>query len=546
MDPLERTRDIYEVVPAYPPAPQPPLPAYGDYSTLETMGLRLTGFSRAAMSSAMAITGFKPFWRALPDNIEHLQRTINLRGPALYAQAVSATLALVDDPRPLTPFQRAAALVWGLVSLHDDYFAGRLAPDAVRGEPAEMGQYGNLFATSVVFEGRRPRLYKSAVVDKIAVLVRGRFFIVDIGRSRAGAATDLAATLEACADLAAEAEAEGHEPTVALLTAASDMTQHRIMPVLAERPANAESLAALRDTLVTVCLDLDTQPGDPGEAALLAHRDNLENRWWYASLQLVVFGNGRAAGVCSFSAYLDGNIMMRGAAEMVRRAAGVPVEGGGTVAAIRELHWTVGEPAMEAAQRDIALLRDPQPRATYDFEGYGQRFFETVGLDPVPGFVLALELATRRLIGRTPLMTQFLAMSRYRCTDLVTAMVTTPEVEAFVECAAGEGSDPARARELLAAAIEGQKAVMPRGPQVPQLAGRVPSFHQLRPVQAHLPGSHEADDDLAAPQGGALPAQAAGNRHLISRDLPGGARGGPAGYAPALHEVLRAPLPDLG
>lgn len=462
MDSLERTQDIYEDVPGYAPAPQPPLPAFGDYSTLETMGLRLTGFSRTVVNAAMGLTGFKPFWRTLPDHIEHLQRTVNLRGPALYAQAVSATVALADDPRDLTPFQRAAALVWGVTSLHKEYFAGKLPPDTVRGEPAEMGQYGNLFATSVIFEGPRPRLYKSKAAGKVAVLVRGRFFVVDVDRLGVDATlADLAATLEACADLAAEAEAEGPELTPARLTAASDMTQRRIMPVLAQRPANAESLSALRDTLVTVCLDLDSHPRDLAEAALTGHRDNLDNRWWYASLQLVVFGNAQAVALCSFSAYLDGNVMMRGSAEIVRRAlSGPTAEGPGGVLPIRELHWSVAPQAHDMAARDIKLLRDPQPVATYEFAGYGQRFFDTARLDSVPAFVLALELASRRLIGKTPLITQFLTMSRYRCTDLVTAMVTTPAVEAFVDYASGDAPEAGKACELLLAAIEDQKSAM--------------------------------------------------------------------------------------
>lgn len=464
MDPIERSQDIYEAVPGYAPAPQPPLPAFGDYSTLEALGLKLNGFSRMVINTAMGLTGFKSFWRSLPEHIEHLQRTVNLRGPALYAQAVSATLALADDPRPLTPFQRAATLVWGVVNLGEEYFSGKLPPDMVRGQPAEMGQYGNLFGTSVVFEGSRPILYKTGVTDKIAVVVRGRFFIVDIGQPGIDATLgDLAATLEACADLAAEAEAEAEvaERTVARLTAASDMTQRRLMPVLAQRAANAEALDGLAETFVTVCLDLAAQPRDTAEASLIGHRDNIDNRWWYASLQLVVFGNARAVALCSFSAYLDGNVMMRGAAEIVRRAAAVPLPTeAGKVRAIRELHWDVGQPAYDMAERDIQLLRDPQPVATYEFAGYGQRFFEARQIEPVPAFVLALEVASRRLIGKTPLITQFQSMSRYRCTDLVTAMVTTPEVEAFVEYVTGPDPAPTRAKELLTAALAGQTAAM--------------------------------------------------------------------------------------
>jgi hypothetical protein len=452
MDQLERSQDIYEVVPGYPPAPQPPLPAPGDFSTLEAMGLTLTPFSRRVIGGAMRMTGFNRFWPELPHRIDDLQRRVNLRGPALYAQAVSATLALADDPRPLTPFQRAAALVLAVRQLRDEYFSGALAPDMVRGEPAEMGQYANLFSTSVAWEDGLPRLYKSKEADRIAVLAGGRFFIVDI---KEATADELAATLESCVALAAEAAADGPEPTIARLTAASDMTQWKIVPVLVQRPANAESLEALKHTLVTVCLDLDDQPADPGQAALIAHRDNPDNRCWYASLQLVVFGNAKAAAACSFSAYLDGNVMMRGGAEIVRRAADVSFslpETRARMLPVRELHWAVGQQALDMADADRLRLRDEQPVATYEFVGLGQRFFDAAKVDAVPAFVLALALATKRFTGTVPLITQFLTMSRYRCTDLVTAMVTLPEVAAFV--------DAGGSAETLRPAVEVQKAVM--------------------------------------------------------------------------------------
>lgn len=452
MDQLERSQDIYEAVPGYAPAPQPPLPAPGDFSTLEAMGLTLTPFARRVIGAAMKVTGFDKFWPALPEQIDALQRRINLRGPALYAQAVSATLALADDARPLTPFQRASALAVAVRQLHDEYFSGQLPPDTVRGQAAEMGQYANLFSTSVIWDGGRPRLYKSKVVDKIAVLVCGRFFIVDFPAT--ASADDLAATLESCAALAEEAESDGAERTVATITAASDQTQYKLMPVISQRPANAESLEALKHTLVTICLDLNDHPADDAAASLIAHRDNPHNRWWYASLQLVVFGNAKACALCSFSAYLDGNVMMRGAAEIVRRGCSASVGATETRAKVlpaRELHWAVGQPALDMADADRLRLRDEQPVATYEFPGLGQRYFDAAKVDAVPAFVLALALATKRFTQAVPLVTQFLTMSRYRYTDLVTAMVTTPEVAAFVDAADGARLRPA---------IDAQKAVM--------------------------------------------------------------------------------------
>ncbi len=169
MDPLERSQDIYENVPGYPPAPQPPRPAFGDFSTLETIGLRFARFARAVMGAAMGLTGFKPFWRTLPQQIEHLQRTVNLRGPALYAQAVSATVALPDDPRPhggrMSGFSRRSNGphrwfgAWPASTTISSRAGSRPTPYAA--QPAEMGQYANLFATSVVWAAGRPRLYKS-------------------------------------------------------------------------------------------------------------------------------------------------------------------------------------------------------------------------------------------------------------------------------------------------------------------------------------------------------------------------------------------------
>ena len=225
----------------------------------------------------------------------------------------------------------------------------------------------------------------------------------------------------------------------------------------------------------------------------MAHRDNPDNRWWYASLQLVVFGNAMAAALCSFSAYLDGNVMMRGAAEIVRRAAACEL--GGTVASpvawpVRQLRWAVGQQAIDMADADRERLRDAQPVATYEFEGLGQRFFDAAKVDAVPGFVLALALATRHFTGQVPLVTQFLTMSRYRCTDLVTAMVTTPEVAEYVGLAAIEG--PGVPDEVLRAALESQKAVMSAARKSISLQTVFRLFHQLRTVEANVPGRDQA------------------------------------------------------
>jgi hypothetical protein len=87
---------------------------------------------------------------------------------------------------------------------------------------------------------------------------------------------------------------------------------------------------------------------------------------------------------------------------------------------------------MEAAGRDFRSIFDPQ-QATFEIPEFGRRFFAAHGVDPVPAFILAMQMTGKRFIGAAPHVWQFLSMSRYRCMDLSTAMVTTPEVVRFVE-----------------------------------------------------------------------------------------------------------------
>jgi len=454
----ERSRDLYEVIPAYAPPPLVPLPAVGDLSAFEPFGLQPGRLTGGLVRAAMAVTGFTAFQRRLPETIETLLRTVNIRGPALYAPAVSATLAFADDARDLDPFQRAATLLLATRALRDDVFSGALPPDEYRGRPQEMGQYPNFFGTSVVLDGPEPRLFKTALTSQVTVIIGGRFHLLSLSGLQAGAeAAQLADALRALAEAAPPG---GDSP--GLLTAASDLTQRRLFAQLRRRPTNAHALARLRHSLVTLCLDLDRTPASPAEAAFLAHSANPDNRWFHASLQLVVFGNSRAAAICNFSAYLDGNTMMRGGAEIQRRAAAWRIDPPATNVPApptpTALAWELEPEWRTAAERDWQLLKDDQP-ATFESRDFGRALCDARGLDAVPAFVVALQHAVRRLTGRTPGITQFLAMSRYRCTDLVTARVTTPEVCRLVEAleapASAEGAG--RLSELLQEAIHSQE-----------------------------------------------------------------------------------------
>ncbi len=462
MTPTERTRDIYEQIEGYPKPPLPPLPAPGDLSSLQRMGLKDTPAARRIVQSALNLSGFTRFQKTLPEKIETILRTSNLRLPGLYTPVLSATLALADDSRPLTPFQRAATLLLAARSLHEDLRAARLPPDRYGDQALEMGQYPNLFSTCLIVEKGRTRIFKSADFSTIAIAFQNQLYTLKLwNESTTVEVNDLAVALEILVDNARQRPADAADPQPGLLTTASDATQHHAFMLLAQNPINAASLTALRHTFLTLCLDLDEQPDSIAEAARLAHSQNSANRWWHASLQIVVFGNSKACAICNFSTYLDGNPMMRAGHEIQSRAATMPLPAQTNVAGAQNplpaavaLEWQIPPVLQTRARQDFERVLDKQTTATFYFPGFGRRFFTEHQTEAVPAFLLALELATKRLTGQALGITQFMTMSRYRCMDLETGVVTTPAVERFVTYVDSPEMQRNEARRLLNEAVE--------------------------------------------------------------------------------------------
>lgn len=461
MDAKERTRDVYEEIPGYPKPPLVPLPEPGDLETMSRLGVRPTKFSRQVIQTTMSVIGFNNFQRMLPDQLEGLLRRTNMRLPGLYSPVISATLALQDDPRRLTPIQRAASLIFAARNLHADIVSGSFPPDQLRGQPLEMGQYPNLFGTCLVVEGRGARMFKSTDVSHVIVAVARRFYRLDIGNL--GSETTIEQLEEALAQLAhlgQQNRLRDDEPHIGLLTCASNGTQRSAFLKLSKIPANVTSLQAVRHSFLTVCLDLESSPSSIAEAAFWGHSTNCANRWWHSSLQLVVFGNARACVICNFTTYLDGNTMMRAAAELQRRAArsavGAPLSPAlpGLSPAV-PLEWKVAPRLLRQAQRDLHLVQDNQ-QATFEILDIGRKFFAAQQVEAVPTFILALALTSQRLTGRVAKIDQFLTMSKYRCMDLVTANVTTPEVERFVDYMSSPQRNSKIAMALLREAIDSQ------------------------------------------------------------------------------------------
>ena len=459
MDPNERTQDVFEHIEHYEKPPLVPLPEKGDFSSLQEMGVKPGGLSNGIIKFGLALTGFNSFERDLPKNLEGLLRRSNLRGAGLFSLIVSASLALEDDPRSLTPAQRAATLLFGARSLHRDLWDGTLSPDMYREHVLEMGQYPNLFSTSLTVDGKRARIYKSRRTNQITVMIDGNFHLLEV--DGAGETTGINPVIQAMDALVDQSRENPRKPdslTPGILTCASHAAQLPIFQRLQENETNRASLEKLRHSFLTICLDLDSHPETDAEAALVAQSKNLENRWQHASLQLVVFGNAKAVALCNFNAYVDGNTMMRGASEIYTRAANTPLDdlqnGLQETLPHEELKWEIRSEAVQRAQQDIAWVMDDQ-QATYDIP-IGTQDFAVGGVRAVPAFILGLAMTAKKLTGEMAHINQFMAMTRYRCMDLTTASMTTDEVARFVDYMQEPDPNRAEARALLDAAIDSQ------------------------------------------------------------------------------------------
>ena len=159
--------------------------------------------------------------------------------------------------------------------------------------------------------------------------------------------------------------------------------------------------------------------------------------------------------MCSFPAYLDGNVMMRVAAEVQRRGCkAAQGEGSATGDALDEaslLRWQLDARRVRRAWSDVA--RDPRRPARDVRDPRDRReLFTRLGVDAVNAFVLALALATKRRSGTLPNILQLVTVSRLRCVPVGAAVVTTPTVQRFVDVLAGGGSAE-RAAEMLGATL---------------------------------------------------------------------------------------------
>ena len=249
--------------------------------------------------------------------------------------------------------------------------------------------------------------------------------------------------------------------TIGTLSCAGQATQGDGFRRLLRDPSNRALYELVKHSFVVVCLDLDATPQSYAESARVAFSGNCVNRWFHASLQIVVFGNGKACLICNPDTGLSGNAMMRAGGEIHSRSIAAVLPGTepepNSPPSISPLTWNLAEVPFERVRDDLRAVLDYQ-QGTFDLPGVGRVNLRRRGFSPVELFVVAVQLATFKLTGRVASISQFVTTARYRCGGVATALVSTPEMEAFQNALEISATDSGHLRGLFDAAVDSQKA----------------------------------------------------------------------------------------
>lgn len=450
--PKSRTDDlIYERASAYTePADPPsvPSPEECERSLVEEYGVR--PFLARSLAPLSGLNQTVQRFRENPKAFEWALRTINTRKPVASFRSLSATSVLQDEARPSTALDRAARLVTAAYEFYQEIKNGTAQQDIYRDRPMEMGQYRNLFGTCIHPSGTTLDVYKTQQDNYIAVFYKGAAYRVDVAdRSGPKSTEEILAALKGIVE-----SRQSHEPyPIGVFSGGKPLRRIRNMFALRRHETNRESLSVLSDALFTLCLDLHLEPATYADTAFQTHSGNLGNRWFFSSVQLVVFGNSRASVLNSFSCTLDGNTMARFGSELYRRAQAIDIapRGRATAPKATELQWRVPREAWRKTHAEDLREICHQP-VYYEIPSMGDDFFRSQGFRPDGIFNLAVLLTAAEFMGYTPNILEHVSLAVYRNMGLNMSGIGTPEARRFVD-AVISGSDDSKTRELLLAAL---------------------------------------------------------------------------------------------
>ncbi|MBD3224420.1 MAG: hypothetical protein GF313_06810 [Caldithrix sp.] len=455
----ERTHDLFEPVIEDMELPPVPISTLSNRALWENFGVKYNLFSSAVIFMFTRLSGFSQFYKELENQIDYYLRTVDTRSSAVFNPVIAASLVIEDAPANVNAYERAAGLILAAREFYENIQNSNISPDTHKGIPLEMGEYPNFFSTSQVIENGRARLFKSAQTDSLTIIVKKQIFILPLWKD--GATVSYSSLCQVLEQIAEEADrnSKTNNNSPAILTAAPNAFQIKAFSDLQKEAVNSQSMDKMKHSFFTVILEPDQYPEGNEEVLRKGHASNYANRWFHSSFQMISYGNGKACFICSFSAYLTGNVMVRGSSEIQKRANKYYQNQSQPAKEITyhydKLQWQVKRETIENA-RTVLHKFLYEEKATFTIDGKGTQWFEANQLKPVPTFTAALQIALHRMITSGVRILQFMSMSKYCCMDVITGNVSTADLISFADYMTSDDKDKDHARKLLDKAIASQ------------------------------------------------------------------------------------------
>lgn len=433
-----RTHEIYEDIVGYK---KPPLISCQPW-TPKNMAADVDGFIRKfAIKFLLGLSGYSRAIKNYDLELEKLLKYQYLRNIVPHGPVGSASCILAAEPEERSYLDRAARLTIAGIKLHNDFYQGKLRQEVHKNTPQEMGQFGNLFGNSICVPDAT-KIYKSASSNKILVVCRGVFYIVDISSIISGKINyaDLTCCFAAIVEDSKDRASDQIYKSPSEIAACHPAIQLPNWEKLLKIDVNRESLATLHETLFTLCLDItdDTSNANIKTYATKIHSGNFDNRWHHASMQIVVNSYSVAGAIFSFDRYIDGNIMARASAELYERAWAESKNRTISVATPEQipfypLQWHINKNLFVDAKNDLTDIVNHLEDTIYDISEYSQASLGNNKKLAVPIFVVGLALTFKEITGKTPVINQLLDMASHRYMGIGSANVTTEELQKFLE-----------------------------------------------------------------------------------------------------------------
>ena len=352
--------------------------------------------------------------------------------------------------------QAAARLLTAILQFRDRLLDGSAPPETTRGTPNCASQFKYLFNACRIPQPSldEVHIYDPAQYNAVCVVRRNKFYTLPVNHpdGQRLSTQELATGLRSIVAIAGDAT----DPSVSALTAVDrDFWAEARAQLIAD--GNLPALETIQSSILLLCLDADCPDTEEEVSRLLLHGPPgaAGNRFYDKSVQLIVFGNGKA-GLNFEHAVFDGGPMLWMMDTVLKGLRENTVDHGPAGArdgtpAPRRVPLAVGPPARrfiaEAVRRHDARARAHDLRVLHH-RAFGTAELKRLRCSPDAFVQLALQLAAFRVFGHCKATYEAASTRQFRHGRTETTRTVSAACRAWIAAMQGPGGAAGKLAKL--------------------------------------------------------------------------------------------------